>query len=41
MIRSKEMYDKVDGMYEVNNLNIIITLKDQLKDTKMKKGESV
>ena len=39
--RSKEMYDNIVGMYEVNNLNEIISLKDQLKDTKMKKGEFV
>ena len=39
--RSKDMYDKIGGMYEVNNLNEIISLKDQLKDTKMNKGESM
>ena len=35
------MYDKIAGMYEVNNLNEIISLKHQLKDMKMNKGESV
>jgi len=39
--RSKDMHDKVIRMYEVNNLNEILTLKDQLKDTKMNKGESI
>ena len=34
----KEMYDKLAGMYEVTNLNEIISLKDQLKDIKMNKG---
>jgi len=33
--RSKDMYDKVVSMYKVNNLNEIISLKDQLKNTKM------
>lgn len=35
--KSKDMYYKIVGMYEVNNLNEIISLKDQLKDTKMNK----
>jgi len=35
------MYDKLVGMYEVNNLNEIITLKDQLKDMKMNTREIV
>eukprot|EP00253_Pinus_taeda_P023604 PITA_23604 len=39
--RSKDMYDKVADMFEINNLNEILTLKDQLKDTKMNKGESI
>jgi len=38
---SKDMYDKIVGMYEVNGLNEIISLKYQLKYTKMKKGEFV
>ena len=33
----KDMYDNIVGMYEVNNLNEIISLKYQLKGTKMKK----
>ena len=39
--KSKEMYDKLVGMYEVNNLNHILSLKNQLKDIKMKKGETI
>ena len=39
--KSKDMYDKIDDMYEINNLNEIITLKDQLKESKMNKGEVV
>jgi len=39
--KSKDMYDKLAGMNEVNNLNEIISLKDQLKDMKMNKGEFV
>ena len=35
------MYDKLDDMYEVNNLNEIISLKYQHKDTKKNKGEFV
>jgi len=35
------MYDKIVGIYEVNNLHEIISLKDQLKDMKMNKRESV
>lgn len=35
------MYDKIADMYEINKLNEIITLKDQLKETKMNKGEVV
>ena len=37
----KDMYDKIVGMYEVNNLNEIITLKYQLKEMKMNLGEIV
>ena len=39
--KSKDMYDKIADMYEINNLNEIITLKDQLKEMKMNKGEVV
>ena len=39
--KSKEMYNKLVGMYEVNNQNEIISLKNQLKDMEMNKGESV
>ena len=39
--RFKDMYDNIDDMYELNNLNEIISLKDQLKDMKMKKREFV
>jgi len=39
--KSKDMYDKLVGMYEVNNLNEMISLKDQIKDMKMNKGESM
>ena len=37
--RSKDMYDKIVGIYEVNNLNEITSFKYQLKDTKMNKGD--
>lgn len=37
----KEMYDRMVGMYEVKNLNHILSLKNQFKDIKMKKGETV
>ena len=36
---SKETYDTLVGMYEVSNLNHILSLKNQLKDIKMNKGE--
>ena len=39
--KSKDVYNKIVGMYEVNNLNETISFKYQLKDTKMNKGESV
>ena len=39
--RSKDMYDKVASMSEVNNLNEIISLKDKLKDMNMNKVVSV
>ena len=35
------MYEKINIMYEINNLNEIVTLKYQLKETKMSKGEVV
>ena len=35
------MYDNIiANMYEINNLNEIVTLKYQLKETKMNKGEA-
>ncbi len=33
--KSKEMYEKLIGMYEVKNLSHIISLKSQLSDIKM------
>jgi len=41
MKKSKEMYDKLIGMYEINNLSQIITLKSQLRDIKMNKFECI
>lgn len=35
------MYDKLVGMYEINNLNHILSVKNQIKDIKMKKGDTV
>jgi len=35
--KSKEMYDKMIGMYEVNNLSQILSFKNQLKDMMMNK----
>ncbi len=35
------MYDKLIGMYQVNNLSQILALKNQLKDIKMNKGETI
>ena len=35
------MYDKLIGMYQVNNLSQILALKNQLKDVKMNKGETI
>ena len=37
-LRKSKVYDKIADMYEIKNLNEIITLKDQLKETKMNKG---
>lgn len=36
--RSKEMYDNIVNMYEVNNLSHIRELKNQLKESKFHKG---
>lgn len=36
---SKDIYDKLVGTYEVNNLNHILYLKNQLKEMNMNKGE--
>lgn len=41
MKKSKEMYDKLTRMHELNNLSHIITLKDQLKDIKMNEGKTI
>ena len=38
---SKEMYDKLIGMFKVNNENQILFLKNKLKDIKMDKGEFI
>lgn len=38
---SKEMYDRMTRMHEVNNLRNIIPLRNKLKDTKMKNGETI
>lgn len=38
---SKDMYNMLIGMYEVNNLNHIISFKIQLRDIKMTKQESI
>lgn len=37
--KSKDIYGNLVGMYEVNNLNYIISLKNNLKELKMNKGE--
>ena len=39
--KSKEMYDNIVGMYEVKNLSHIMDLKNQLKESKMHKGETI
>ena len=39
--KSKDMYDKINGIYEFNNLNEIISLKYQLNDMNMSKWEFV
>ena len=38
---SKEMCDSIVGMYEVKNLSHIMDLKNQLKESKMHKGETI
>jgi len=38
---SKDIYDKLVGMYKFKNLNHILSLKNNLKELKMNKGESV
>jgi len=35
------MYDKLVGMFKVNNANQILFLKNKLKDIKMDRGESI
>ena len=35
---SKHIYDNLVGMYKVNNLNHILSLKNKLKELKMNKG---
>ena len=39
--KSKDIYDKLVGMYELKNLNHILSLKNKLKDMKMNKEEYV
>ena len=39
--KSKDIYYKIVSMYEIKNLNEIITLKYKVKETKMNKGEVV
>lgn len=39
--KSKEMYDKLVGIYEVNSLSHILSLKNQLKEIKINKGETI
>ena len=38
---TKEMYDKLVGMFKVNNANQVLFLKNKLKDIKMDRGESI
>jgi len=38
---SNEMYDKLVGMFKVNNANKILFLKNKLKDIKMDRRESI
>ena len=39
--KAKEMYDKLIGMFAISNMNQIILLKNQLKDIKMNREETV
>ncbi len=41
MKKAKELYDKLIDMFAISNLNQIIALKNQLKDIKMNKGETI
>ena len=41
MVTSKEMYDKLVGMFKANNANQILFLKNKLKDIKMDRGEFI
>ena len=38
---SKEMHDKLVGMFKVNNANQALFLKNKLKDIKMDRGDSI
>lgn len=38
---SKEMYEKLVGMFKINNANQIFFLKNKLKDIKMDRRESI
>ena len=39
--KSKDIYDKLVGMYGVKNLKHVLSLKNQLKEMKINKGVSV
>ena len=39
--KSKEMYDKLIGMYQANNLSQLFALKNQLKEIKMNRGKTI
>ena len=41
LVTSKEMYDKLVGMFKANNANQILFLKNKLKDIKMDRGEFI
>ena len=41
MKKVKEMYHKLIGMYQVNNLSQILALENQLKEVKMNKRETI
>ena len=36
--KSKDIYEKLVGMYEFNNLNQILSLENNLKEMRMMKG---